>query len=382
MKKSIKKFTFVFTAFFLFATLANTKGNITKAAGDTTLPTPIASYSFENNLDGAIPMTRGEAYVESTIVEGGERNLWYVDGKQGKALHLNNNVGLKLDFDLDSGMYSFGYWIRSDKIRDCTPTIIVTPTTFSADTFINIALQIGEKAPCLWTHIVTPYDIRYSIGISNAITTDEWVYLTVCVNGDQQVDDEHVLGDFYINGYLVDSGPVPNNIYTDTTTTWFGINLWDRYFTGDVDEITFYDRYLSPEQVKALYLSENGDPNAKDPNENSGGGDWGGGGNWGDRDDWEDIFGGGGGGNNNNDNNSSPSIDSHGNSTILDEWLDSNSFLHFNVSYIVPEDSTATNQFANLQGNSVNMFYLLSASFIALFAIIILSVCKKMKQKF
>lgn len=380
--KSKFKFFHIFSFFmFLFAFLSFLFQGNHVMADNANIPEPKKRYSFDDFLDNAAVVERYEIFNDNAILPNLQYPVTYNDGKKGKALYMDGNYGLKLDPGFTSEIYSFSYWINFDimNLNWYTPTIMITPTTFAAEKFVNVTLSTGNFSPCVWTHIINPYDIRYETGNSAnngwAYNSDDnWYYITVCVNGDNDFDNEHVICDLYINGFYINSGPIPKNLLIEGSTVWFGINIWDSVYCGNVDEITFFDSYLNADEVKALYLSEGGDKNVKAPAE--------------------------GNGNNRNDNNNNkpgndndkkndfiiaPDIDNHGQPTILDTWLDSNDFIHFNVTQLQKETEYSENEvnpFSLKRGKAINIYYCMGGMLFTGFIVIIFTIYKKSKQKY
>ncbi len=240
---------------------------------------PIAAYSFEEELGLAVPVERLGYYSNDAIETSSGTSLTYSNGKVGNSLHMNGYEALKLDVEMSTQSYTVSYWINPDRITNCTPTLMITPFGFEEDVFINVALAVDNISPNLWTHMREPYDERYSIGKPGLLKAGEWSHVTIVVDKNMAKDllkqysvelDEFTVGAaIYINGYLIDVGRAPNYLCIDSTEYWFGINIWDDLYEGYVDELYIYDKALNSTEIKALYLSVNGDPNAKEPNGSS-----------------------------------------------------------------------------------------------------------------
>lgn len=57
----------------------------------------------------------------------------------------------------------------------------------------------------------------------------------------------------YLNGEEVASGSVADKVMTQTgAKVYFGVNGWDAYFKGAVDEIMCFDRVLSDDEIASI----------------------------------------------------------------------------------------------------------------------------------
>ena len=237
--------------------------------------TPDAAYTFDGNYGDASAIEREMYYVDEGLVESDGSSFTYADGKKGQCIHLNGTQALKLNVNMTSESYTISYWIKPDVITPCTPSLMITPYGFSDELFINVSLFVDFISPNIWTHMVEPYDERNSIGLQGLLSTDEWLHVTVIVDENMPasmlneygiVTDEYTTGAaLYVNGYLASAGKVPKNICIDSTTYWFGVNIWDDLYTGYVDELYFFSEALSEEDIRNNYLESGGNPDDKIP---------------------------------------------------------------------------------------------------------------------
>lgn len=236
---------------------------------------PVAYYSFDGDTENADAVERTEYYLDSGIVASEGESFTYTDGKKGLCLHMDGYEALNLNVSMTSESYTVSYWINPDRITQFTPTLMITPFGFEADTFINVSLAVGDFSPNLWTHMVTPYDERISTGLPGLLTAGEWNHITIVVDENMSEDtlnkygvtvDEYYSGAaLYINGFLVSVGKAPKGLCVESTDFWFGINIWDDLYMGYVDELYIFDTPLSDSEIKELYILSGGDPDAKEP---------------------------------------------------------------------------------------------------------------------
>lgn len=236
---------------------------------------PSASYPFDGNYGDAAPIEREMYYSDEGLIEGDGSSFTYTEGKKGQCIHMNGSQALRLNVNMTTESYTVSYWMKPDRITACTPSLMITPYSFLDEKFINITLAVENLSPNIWTHMTEPYDERFSTGIPGLLSTDEWLHITMVVDenmSDKLLDEYGVTTDeytsgvtLYANGYPVAVGKVPKGICTDSSTYWFGVNVWDDLYSGYIDELYFYNEALSEAEVKELYIEAGGDPDVKEP---------------------------------------------------------------------------------------------------------------------
>ncbi len=247
---------------------------------------PVAKYSFESSYDDATPVTRQNYHRDEGIINSEGDSFEYYTGMVNNCIRLNGSEGLRLNVPIsNTETYSVSYWLNPDWIIPCTPTVMITPNGFQAEKFINVTLEVDGMSPNVWTHMMEPYDERTSTGVWGGLTPGEWTFVTFVVDGsDPTYTNEPVVPVFlYLNGTVVANGTVPKDLCIDSTSFWFGINIWDDLYSGYLDELYFYDYSLSPDEVKDLFISLNGNENSvemptliipDDPDDGNNNGGW------------------------------------------------------------------------------------------------------------
>ncbi len=241
--------------------------------------TPIASYGFDGNYGDGCAIEREMYYSDEGLAESDGASFTYVEGKKGQCILLNGSEALRLNVNMNTESYTISYWMKPDNITDCTPSLMITPKSFSDEKFINVTLAVDNLSPNIWTHMTEPYDERNSTGIPGLLSAGEWLHITMVVDENMPPEllneygiatNEYTSGVcLYANGYLVDVGRVPKNICTDTTTYWFGVNIWDDLYTGYVDELYFFDKALNEKEVREIFIEAGGNPDEEKPSGNT-----------------------------------------------------------------------------------------------------------------
>ena len=199
-------------------------------------------YSFDETLGDALTVQK--ATIPSQI----SKTVSYTDGAKedsGKALKLDGTYGLQMGNANDLGeSYTVSYWMKPDSLGSN-----VDPT-FCAGVFDP---QYWFSATCdgkLWS-----YQGGYiATTASNAYKNGQWQYVTIVVDGNQAGSkDGTVVGTLYVNGEPVSTGDVASGIMTNSNALlYFGVNRWDNYFKGEIDDLLMLDVALSQREVRAF----------------------------------------------------------------------------------------------------------------------------------
>lgn len=210
----------------------------------------VKRYSFDETLGDAYPAAK--ATVPSKV----EKTLTYGDGAKadtGKAVYLDGNNGLALGDAASLGeSYTVSYWMKPDAILGGNDP------TFCAGVFNPeywLSLTHDGK---IWSRYQTSAgkDSDYiSTTASSAYKANEWQYVTLAVDGEKAGTAENtVTGTLYVNGNAVARGNVARGIMTYANSRlYFGVNRWDKYYKGYLDELIMMDTALSGFEVKEFY---------------------------------------------------------------------------------------------------------------------------------
>lgn len=215
----------------------------TKDISDFTLGEELVKFfDFEDKTDDATAVTKA---AKPAPVVGPEYK--YAEGKSGKGIVLDGTYGLKLadSKDLNLGEnYTVSFWMKPDALCGAVdPTLAAG--TFSPEHWLNLTFDAK-----IWSrngdYIATP--------AANAYKQGEWQHVAVSVNGDKAGTAANTgTARLYINGELVSSGDIAKGIMTtENSAIYFGVNAWDAYFKGTLDEVKIIKRYLAQKEVQVL----------------------------------------------------------------------------------------------------------------------------------
>lgn len=203
-------------------------------------PSLAGGYSFEGKTDGAVAVTKAFTPVE---VAGPEYT--YTEGINGKAIKLTGSYGLKFGSAEKLGeSYTISWWMKPDSIGSAVdPTFAAG--TFSPEYWLNATFDAK-----IWSNHGGYIETK----AANVYQAENWQHVAIVVDGAAAgSSDGTVTGTLYVNGEAVSTGDVAKGIMTNAgSNLYFGVNAWDAYFTGAVDELMLFNRALAEEEVKAL----------------------------------------------------------------------------------------------------------------------------------
>jgi hypothetical protein len=199
-------------------------------------------YSFDSKLDGAVAVTKNAVPDEVT-----DATYTYVAGKSGKAIQLNGTYGLKLcDTSALGSNYTISFWMKADSIGgQYDPTFVAG--TFEPQYWLNLTFN-GR----LWSDNGAWVTAKVTNCFSG--TAGKWKHVAIVVDGTTTgTVSGTVNGKLYIDGELISDGNVAKDIMTQTgAMAYFGVNAWDAYYTGAVDELMLFNRAVSASEVATL----------------------------------------------------------------------------------------------------------------------------------
>lgn len=202
----------------------------------------VKAFGFENNIDGAKAVSKA---LVPAVISG--KTYTYTDGNTNKALSMDGTYGLKLLDDASKlgESYTISFAIKPSEVGNkYNPTL--TAGTFSPEYWLNLTLD-GK----IWTHDSAGY---IETTVSNAYTAGEWQTVTLTVDGTKQgTKDGTISGKLYVNGEIVSEGNVAKDIMKKSgAAVYFGVNAWDAYFNGGLDDVLLFDKALTQSEVSAL----------------------------------------------------------------------------------------------------------------------------------
>lgn len=190
------------------------------------------SFSFEEATDEAIAVEK--AFPPAAVANA---EYEYVDGaKGGKAIRLPGTYGLKLCDAAGLGKdYSVSYWMKPEALgTNVDPTLAAG--TFSPEYWLN--LTFGRA---IWSKSGSSFVETGTV----AYEKDKWQLVTLTVNDNK--------AKLYVNGELIADGAIVSDIMgKENAAIYFGVNAWDAYFKGSLDEVKIYNNTLAETEVMAI----------------------------------------------------------------------------------------------------------------------------------
>lgn len=199
---------------------------------------PVSVFNFEDSDDGVKTVTKGTKPVEVS------KTLEYTDGVNGgKALSLDGNYGLDLGETKALGdSYSISFWMNPTTLGGGVDPIFAAGT-FDPQYWLNITA--ADRG--IWSYNGGYIDIENTP--TEKYTTGKWQHVLVTVSSENGTST----GKLYLNGKCIASGNVADGVMTrDNSHAYFGVNGWDAYFKGSVDEIMLFDKVLTDDDATAL----------------------------------------------------------------------------------------------------------------------------------
>lgn len=228
-----------------------------EAAGEDGL---VASYSFENGLvndvgeDGDTAVTVGKGITEYTDSPD------YETGRNGQAIRLNDNYGLKLNQENFGDNFTVSLWVKPDGALKENEVIAFLgcddSDPFQKDNqeqwvaFSGGTLYGGSSELCKFWANGNGYSTHTTLGETN-INTD-WHKVTITGT------DETMTA--YVDGVQIGSDKTNHPLDQENGDIYIGVNFWqDMIFRGLVDDVKVYNTTASAEEVKKAYQRDIGD---------------------------------------------------------------------------------------------------------------------------
>lgn len=203
-------------------------------------PTPVAVYSFEDNLSDSMA-NFGAGTVVGNLIGTAGGNISFEEGAVGKAAVFDGASGIELPNNLiKSHHYTVSMWLNPKALNKYTSALFSYASTSSWTSVLPGGQNDYEKM-VLWSGEAW-YDGRTGF----TMPLDTWSHLVYTVNG----GDVKV----YINGELLFTGANFPDIFSVPVTKFaIGVNLWDVPFKGAIDEIKFFNEAISELDVQDLF---------------------------------------------------------------------------------------------------------------------------------
>ncbi len=218
----------------------------------------VAHFGFENDLKNSLKPTQSGRMLRET----GEEPAAFTDRGTGKALSLNGDVWLDLDCVgayRKSQPFTVGIWVNIPK--NLKEGVIIHKS--QAERLYNFRgwhLYLKNNKLELNMAHTAPSDAITRIS-KQTVPRDQWIQLTITYDGSSQAHGVRL----YLDGSEMSMETTMNQLQKDILFRsreqsgiqvggwWRGWGLTD----GKVDDITFYDRVLTPFELKVLAKKAN-----------------------------------------------------------------------------------------------------------------------------
>ncbi len=212
---------------------------------------PVKIFDFEDSADGAAAVTKA---LKPEVVKNPAYS--YKEGVNGgKAISLPGSYGMKLldTKDVVGDTYSVSFWMKPTTLGGAVDPVLAGGT-FDPQKWFNVT----ATSRGMWSHDNGTW--IDSAAPSSYFTVGEWQQVVLTVDGSKPGKNNAggdnaatSLAKLYLNGELVQTGQVAKSaLSSDEAALYFGVNGWDAYFNGAVDEIMVFDRVLSEDEIFAV----------------------------------------------------------------------------------------------------------------------------------
>ena len=237
-------------------------------------------FNFNGVSGGAVPMVKGKMNMSdenagAELVEDSSKKVKFAEGKFGEALYLDGSYGVQLPVDELGPSYTIAFWVKPLKnMTNYMPILQAGKdlSTGNSKKWLNITKTdfFGDVSPVIWSKDDKYYeniegnyywpwyagrDEKYMEMITPA---NGWQHIILTVDGAKRLNlyDENVYSSTsatYINGKLHSTGVIVDDLFDSGVEVYLGINPWDDFFTGFIDELQFYNTAVTEEQVAEIF---------------------------------------------------------------------------------------------------------------------------------
>lgn len=227
-----------------------------------------AYFTFDGKLDnekGGSATAVGKG-TNPQVGAAVEKTFDFVDGKQGKAVAINNGE-TKDDIGIDTGIvlngtdsFTISFWAKAYDAPFAAPVVWAGAANQSPEAWIGFWSGFNNDAPG-WNTVTgigsndaAGARVGATASLSEAATFG-YDYITMTIDATTHQ------GVLYYNG--VEKAKTEAELPTlgDGSHIYIGANAWDAPANMEIDEFVVYKRVLTAEEVKALY-DVNGVPKA------------------------------------------------------------------------------------------------------------------------
>jgi len=184
----------------------------------------VSYFPFEGNLK--------DNYGDTEEGTAGTFGTFFVNGLHGQAISFDGLTG-NAYFDRSTfrtdNRHSFSLWLKTDTHNDLGSVVIC------GDFFLNTV------ANNVFYYITRTNDLK---GISNAILDNTWMHIVGTYDGDSMK--------LFINNVQQNQSDLAGDLTGATTPLRLGGTV-DQFWEGILDELFFYDKVLSREEINLLF---------------------------------------------------------------------------------------------------------------------------------
>lgn len=208
----------------------------------------VASYSFEENLEGGNDITADAITVPANgTTQIYENPVYDESGREGAAIHLQNGYGLQLNTKNIGDNFTVSMWVKPDgNINDNINVLFMGYN--NPEKWLSVSGSGNNSAACkVWAN-GSPYAWT-PIGSTTDITSGEWHQITVTGSSSTVTA--------YLDGKIWATGATNAPLTGENQDIRIGATYWevDSGFAGLVDEVKVYNRTLSAGEAYRLYDS-------------------------------------------------------------------------------------------------------------------------------
>ena len=144
--------------------------------------------------------------------------------------------------------FSVAFWLK--KPSYAANMVLLGKAATNKDSFFiqwlssaNMRIQISANG----TSFPTPVDV------SDSLSVDTWYHIVITYQGSNGATN------YYRNNTSIGGGTAPTGVHNDTSPLEFGaLTEFAEYFTGNLDEIGFWNKILSATEIADLYNGGSG----------------------------------------------------------------------------------------------------------------------------
>jgi len=260
-------------------------------------PKPKYSYNFNKADKNVIAVNRKDTdkaagtavptddFTGSPIKKASKKVTLKKSGRKSKSLYLDRTYGVQLkNMKLNAKRYSLAFWVKVDGgMADYMPTVFISGKDCLKSgnakwlSVTKASWLSAPHSPVVWTKNEKKGQNPWTSDIAETprelMVKDKWVHVAVTVGkeyGDAGAQSEYLTkGEdgymkgnnvvIYVNGEMYGTGtPAADDICDGKESAYLGINHWDVRFKGYFDDVMFWNKALSEEQVQAVYKKTKG----------------------------------------------------------------------------------------------------------------------------